>query len=79
MSIWTVPGIGLKNAKILLEARIIAVADIVEAMSSHRPYRAALGIDRALEEITKNKGVFYDPDVVDVCVSLFREKGFELK
>ena len=65
---------GLKGKDILLEAKIIGVADVVEAMSSHRPYRAALGIDAALEEIIKNKGVLYDPGVVDVCVKLFKEK-----
>jgi len=69
---------GLKGDEILLEARIIAVADVVEAMSSHRPYRAALGIDQALEEISKNKGVKYDFEVVDACLKLFRE-GFQLK
>lgn len=54
----------------------MAVADVVEAMSFHRPYRPAFGIDVALEEITKNKGILYDPDVVDVCLKLFQEKGF---
>ncbi len=67
---------GLKRDEILLEARIIGVADVVEAMASHRPYRPALGVDAALEEITKNKGKLYDPVVVDICVKLFREKGF---
>ncbi|GAF99392.1 unnamed protein product, partial [marine sediment metagenome] len=70
---------GLKGDKIILEARIIGVADVVEAMSSHRPYRPALGIDAALEEIFKNKGILYDPEVVDVCLKLFKEKGFEFK
>ena len=69
----------LKGDKILLEAKIIGVADVVEAMSSHRPYRPALGIDAALEEISKNKGVLYDPEVVDVCLKLFKEKGFKFK
>ena len=68
---------GLKNKEILLEAKVISVADVVEAMSSHRPYRAALGIDAALEEIGKNRGILYDPEVVDVCLNLFQEKGFE--
>jgi len=68
---------GLSGKKILLEARILAVADVVEAMASHRPYRPALGIDKALEEILKNKNVFYDPEVVDACLKLFKEKGFE--
>jgi PAS domain S-box-containing protein/putative nucleotidyltransferase with HDIG domain len=70
---------GLKADKILLEAKIIGVADVVEAMSSHRPYRPALGIDKALEEISRNKGAFYDPEVVDACLRLFREKGFKFK
>ena len=70
---------GLKAAEILLEAKIIGVADVIEAMSSHRPYRAALGIDVALDEISKNKGMLYDSKVVDACVNLFREKGFEFK
>jgi len=52
------------------------VADIVEAMSSHRPYRPAQGIDKALEEIIQHKGLFYDPEVVEVCVRLFEEKNF---
>ena len=68
----------IKGDKILLEAKIIGVADVVEAMSSHRPYRPALGIDRALEEILKNKGILYDPGVVDACLKLFKEKGFKL-
>ena len=68
---------GLKGDEIILEARILAVADVVEAMASHRPYRPALGIDRALEEISKNRGILYDADVVDACVRLFREKGFK--
>src|SRR4030066_1144509 len=58
-------------------ARIIAVADVVEAMSSHRPYRPALGIDKILEEISQNKGIIYDPEVVDACLRLFKEKGFK--
>jgi PAS domain S-box-containing protein/putative nucleotidyltransferase with HDIG domain len=69
----------LKADEISLEARIIGVADVVEAMNSHRPYRAALGIDTALEEISKNRGTLYDPEVVDVCVKLFKEKGFEFE
>jgi HD-GYP domain-containing protein (c-di-GMP phosphodiesterase class II) len=70
---------GLKGDRILLEAKILAVADVVEAMSSHRPYRAALGLDQALEEIIKNRGVLYDPDVVDACLKLFKEKKFKLE
>ena len=69
----------LKGDEIIMEARIMAVADVVESMASHRPYRAALGIDAALEEITKNKGILYDNNVVDACLKLFREKGYELK
>ncbi len=67
---------GLSGDQILLEARIIAVADVVEAMASHRPYRPALGIEPALEEITKHKGVLYDPAVVEACCRLFREREF---
>jgi PAS domain S-box-containing protein len=69
---------GLKGDDILLEARIIAVADVVEAIASHRPYRASLGIDLALEEISRNKGILYDADAVDACLKLFREKGYTL-
>ncbi len=70
---------GLKGDEIIQEARILAVADTVEAISSHRPYRPALGVDKALEEISKNRDILYDPEVVDACVRLFREKGFEFK
>ena len=69
----------LKGDKILLEAKIIGVADVVEAISSHRPYRPALGIDAALEEISKNKGIFYDPEVVDACIKLIKEKEFKFE
>jgi PAS domain S-box-containing protein len=69
---------GLKGDQILLEARIMAVADVVEAMSSHRPYRPGLGLDQALAEIERNRGRFYDPQVVDACLRLFREKGYTL-
>ena len=55
------------------------VADVVEAMASHRPYRPALGIEAALHEITMNKGILYDPDVSAVCMRLFTEKGFALE
>ncbi|MBW2322805.1 MAG: HD domain-containing protein [Deltaproteobacteria bacterium] len=68
--------LGLKGDHILLEARIIAVADVVEAMSSHRPYRPALGLEEALGEISKNKGVLYDPDVADICQRLFEAEAF---
>jgi PAS domain S-box-containing protein/putative nucleotidyltransferase with HDIG domain len=67
---------GLKNGGIMLEAKILAVADVVEAMASHRPYRPALGIDTALEEIAKNQGILYDTEIVDICKRLFIEKGF---
>ena len=68
---------GLEGEDILLEAKIIGVVDVVEAMSSHRPYRPALGIDKALEEISKNKGILYDPEVVDACLKLFKKKEFK--
>jgi PAS domain S-box-containing protein len=67
---------GLKGDEIMMEARILAVADVVEAMASHRPYRPALGIELALEEITRERGILYDPGVVDVCMRLFSEKNF---
>jgi putative nucleotidyltransferase with HDIG domain len=67
---------GLAAKGILLEARILAVADVMEAMASHRPYRPALGIDKALEEISKNKETLYDGEVVAACVKLFAENGF---
>jgi HD-GYP domain-containing protein (c-di-GMP phosphodiesterase class II) len=70
---------GLSGEKILIEARILGVADVVEAISSHRPYRPALGIDKALEEISKNRGILYDPKVVDACLNLFTKKGFKFE
>jgi putative nucleotidyltransferase with HDIG domain len=70
---------GLKGEEILLEARIIAVADVVEAMASHRPYRPSRGADKALEEITQSSGISYDSDVVNACLKLFKEKDFEFK
>ncbi|MBF0520657.1 MAG: HD-GYP domain-containing protein [Nitrospirae bacterium] len=66
---------GLKGDEILLEARIICVSDVVEAMANHRPYRAALGVDKAMEEIAKSSGSLYDSDVVSACVSVFKN-GF---
>lgn len=69
----------LKGDEIILEAKIIGVADIVEAMSSHRPYRPALGVDKALEEISQNRGILYDPEIVDACIRLFKEKGFKFE
>ncbi|MDZ4165104.1 MAG: PAS domain S-box protein [Smithellaceae bacterium] len=68
----------LKGEEILMEARIIAVADVVESMSSHRPYRPALGIDAALAEIEKNSGTLYDAAAADACLRLLREKRYEL-
>ncbi|MFB3897422.1 MAG: HD domain-containing phosphohydrolase [bacterium] len=70
---------GLKGNEILLEARILIVADVVEAMSSHRPYRPSLGIEKALDEIKKNKGILYDPQVADACLKLFTEHQFKFK
>jgi len=69
----------LKGDDTLLEAKILAVADVIEAMASHRPYRPALGIDKALEEISKNKGKLYDPDAVDACLELFKSGRYEFK
>ena len=69
---------GLTDDQILEEAKILAVADVVEAMCSPRPYRPALGIDAALEEIEKNKGKLYDSEAVDACISLFKDEGFSL-
>ena len=68
---------GLKSNEIIIEAKILAVSDTVEAMSSHRPYRAGLGLDAALEEIVKLRGVQLDSDVVDACLRLFKEKGYK--
>jgi PAS domain S-box-containing protein len=67
---------GLSGDDIIMEARILAVADVVEAIASHRPYRPALGLDRALEEISRNQGVLYDTAVVQACLRLFSEKRF---
>jgi putative nucleotidyltransferase with HDIG domain len=69
----------LKGEDICIEARILSVADVVEAMASHRPYRPGLGLEAALNEIEKNKGIFYDAAVADACLRLFREKGFKLE
>jgi putative nucleotidyltransferase with HDIG domain len=68
---------GLKGDDILLEARIVAVADVVEAMASHRPYRATLGMDAALEEIERGQGTRFDAGAVEACIILFKERGFE--
>ena len=69
---------GLKGEEIVLEARILAVADVVEAMSSHRPYRAGAGIEKAVAEIERGRGTAYDAKVVDACVRLFREEGYSI-
>ena len=69
---------GLKGDEIMLEARILVVADVVEAMASHRPYRPGLGLASAMDEIRKNRGRFYDPEVVDACVRLFEEGRYPL-
>ena len=68
---------GLTGENILLESRILAVADVVESMASDRPYRPAIGIGLALEEIERNQGVLYDPLVVQTCLRLIREKEFQ--
>jgi PAS domain S-box-containing protein/putative nucleotidyltransferase with HDIG domain len=68
----------LKGEEIILEARILAVADTVEAMASHRPYRPGLGVEAALAEIEANRGKLFDPTVVDACLRLFRTKGYRL-
>ena len=70
---------GLKGDAILLEARILSVADVVEAMSSHRPYRPGLGVEAALAEITRQRGSHFEPAVVDACLALFREQGYSFK
>lgn len=69
----------LKDNEIILGAKILGVADVVEAMSSHRPYRAALGIEKALKEMSKNRGILYDSKVVDTCIKLFKENGFAFR
>jgi len=69
----------LKGDEIIMEARIMAVADVVETMASHRPYRPALGIEAALEEIEKNKGILYDDAVAYACLRLFRKKDFKFR
>ena len=70
---------GIQGDELLLEARILAVADVVEAMSSHRPYRPALGTEKALEEIAQNSSFLYDPNVVDACIRLFKDKKFHFE
>ncbi len=68
--------IGLKGDEILLEARILSVADVVETMSSHRPYRPAHSVEKALEEVETKSGTAFDPEAVAACLGIFREKGF---
>ena len=67
---------GLRDGEIRVEARIIGLADVVESMGSHRPYRPTLGMGRALAEIRKNRGILYDPAVVDICLALFENNRF---
>jgi PAS domain S-box-containing protein/putative nucleotidyltransferase with HDIG domain len=69
---------GLKGDETLVEAKIIALADVVEAIASHRPFRPGQEIGAALDEIERNRGILYDPEIVDVCLRLFREKGYAL-
>lgn len=69
----------IKGDEILLEAHILIVADVVEAMASHRPYRPALGIESALDEIMTKKGILYNPDVVDACINVFMRHGFKFQ
>ena len=71
--------LGLKGEEIIIEARILAVADVVEAIASHRPYRPAYGIEVALEQISKKKGILYDTAAVEACLRLFQEKRFVLE
>ena len=70
---------GLKDKNILLEAKILAVADVIEAMATHRPYRPALSIEESLREISKNRGTLYDSKVVDICLRVFKEKKFKFE
>jgi HD-GYP domain-containing protein (c-di-GMP phosphodiesterase class II) len=69
---------GLKGDQTLLESRILSVADVVEAMASHRPYRPGLGLEIALREIETHRGTLYDEAVAEACLRLFREKGYRL-
>ena len=70
---------GLKGNEICIEAKILGVANVVEAMTSYKSYRPALSIDEALTEISKNKNILFDPEVVDTCLKLFKEKGFKFE
>ncbi len=75
---WQAAEGNLKGDAILMEAKILAVADVVESIASYRPYRPAMGVEAALKEIIEHRGTLYDPSAVDACVTLFREKGFTL-
>ncbi|MFH1562875.1 MAG: HD domain-containing phosphohydrolase [Nitrospirota bacterium] len=68
---------GISGENILLASRILTVADVVEAITSHRPYRPAFDLDTAIAEISKNKDILYDPEVVDACITLLTKKGFK--
>jgi HD-GYP domain-containing protein (c-di-GMP phosphodiesterase class II) len=70
---------GLSGEGIILEARILCVADVFESMVSHRPYRSALGTEKALKEILQNRDVLYDPEVTDACSKLSNNGGFKLE
>lgn len=70
---------GIKGEQISVKARIVAIADVVESMSSHRPYRPALGIKKALAEIERGKGVAFDTDAVDACLRIVRKKGYKVQ
>jgi PAS domain S-box-containing protein len=69
--------LGLSGQDIIMEARVLSVADVTEAIASHRPYRPALSLEEALDEISRNNGILYDQKVVDACLTLFNEKGFD--
>ena len=69
---------GLRGDAILPEARVLAMADVIESMASHRPYRPAVGLDAALDEVVKNRGTLYAPEVVDAAVRLINDKGYAL-
>jgi HD-GYP domain-containing protein (c-di-GMP phosphodiesterase class II) len=71
--------LGLKGDDLLLESKILAVADVVEAMASHRPYREALGIQAAMSEITAHRGTAFDVQVVDACLRIFCEQGYKIE
>jgi PAS domain S-box-containing protein/putative nucleotidyltransferase with HDIG domain len=70
---------GLTGENLLMESKILAIADVVEAIASHRPYRAGLGMDAALDEITKNRAILYDAAAVEACLKLFKEKGYRFE